>query len=74
MEAYKLSGLLEKLKAKGLDVAEDGAKVIVEATLEWVQESAVASANKYDDLAVVLVSALKESILKEIDKIDGKEG
>lgn len=74
MEAYKLSALLEKLKGKGLDVAEDGAKVIAESVLEWVQESALASANKYDDLAVVLVGALKDSIMKEIDKIDGKEG
>lgn len=71
---YDLKVLMEKLKARGLDIAEDMAKVVVEETLVWVDESAAASENKVDDLARIGIPALKELALKLADKIDGKEG
>lgn len=73
-KAYDLKVLAEKLKAKGLDVAEEAAKIIVEETLTFIVESAVKSENKYDDLLVAIVPVIKPHILSAVDKIDGVEG
>lgn len=72
--AYELKVLAEKLKAKGLDVAEDAAKILVEETLNWVSEEALKSENKVDDLLVVIIPVLKPHILSAVDKIDGVKG
>lgn len=74
MEAYSLKALVEKLKVHGLDVAEDGAKLVVEAVFDWVSESAVLSPNKVDDFAVVILPAIKPFVLSQLDKMDGKVG
>lgn len=73
-KAYDAKDLALKLQAKGLDVAEDAAKVVLEAVVEWINESAVKSEGKIDDLLVPLMAALKPIADKEIDKIDKKEG
>lgn len=73
-KAYDLKVLAEKLKAKGLDVAEEAAKIIVEETLTFIVESAIKSENKYDDLLVAIVPVIKPHILSAVDKIDGVEG
>lgn len=70
--AYDIKLLGEKLKAKGLDVAEEAAGVIVESVIDWLAESAQASANPYDDVALVVLPKVKEYALKQIDKIDGQ--
>lgn len=72
--AYEVKALAEKLKAKGLDVAEEAAKVVVEETLTWIAEEAVKSENKMDDLLVAIVPVVKPHVLKAVDKIDGQEG
>lgn len=70
-KAYDLKALVEKLKAKGLDVAEDAAKVIVEESFAWVEESAKLSATPYDDLLIAVIPVMKKEVLKAVDKIDG---
>jgi hypothetical protein len=72
--AYELKVLAEKLKAKGLDVAEDAAKILVEETLDWVSEEASKSENKVDDLVVAILPIVKPHILNAVDKIDGVKG
>jgi hypothetical protein len=72
--AYELKVLAEKLKAKGLDVAEDAAKILVEETLDWVVEEAGKSENKVDDLVVAILPIVKPHILNAVDKIDGVKG
>jgi hypothetical protein len=72
--AYELKVLAEKLKAKGLDVAEDAAKILVEETLNWVSEEALKSENKVDDLVVAILPIVKPHILNAVDKIDGVKG
>lgn len=72
--AYELKVLAEKLKAKGLDVAEDAAKILVEETLDWVSEEAGKSENKVDDLVVAILPIVKPHILNAVDKIDGVKG
>jgi hypothetical protein len=72
--AYEVKALAEKLKSKGLEVAEDAAKVVVEETLQWVAEEAVKSEIKIDDLLVAIIPVVKPHILAAVDKIDQKEG
>jgi hypothetical protein len=68
------SSLIEALKAKGLDVAEDLAKMVVIETLAFVEREVVESENKYDDLLLAVLPTVKDLLLKQIDKIDGEVG
>ena len=73
-KAYDGQALVEKLKARGLDVAEDVATEVLGAVFEFFEESAVLSENKYDDLVLAILPMLKNEALKAIDKIDGEVG
>ena len=66
--------LVAKLKDQGLDLAEDAAELVVDATLDWLVEEALKSENKYDDLLIAIVPVIKPLLKTYIDKIDGKEG
>ena len=71
MEEKSLS---ELLKEKGLDVAEDAAKLVVEAVFEFAEEAVLKTENKYDDVLVALLPVAKPLVLELVDKIDGKVG
>jgi len=73
-KAYDPKLLVEKLKAVGLDVAEDAAVRVVEAVFDWATESAKLSENKIDDVIAALLPTLKPAIFEAIDKIDGEVG
>lgn len=73
-KAYELKALVEKLKARGLDVAEEAAKIMLEETCNWLQESAALSENKIDDIAALGIPQLKLIVLPLVDKIDGQQG
>lgn len=72
-KAYDLGALVDILKDQGLDLAEDAAKIVVDAVLEWVAQSAAKSENKYDDLLIAVLPILKTEALKLVDHIDGKD-
>lgn len=71
-KAYSLAKLIEELKSKGLVVAEDMAEVLVLSVFDWVEKSAIASENKYDDLLLAAMPLIKTQIMAKIDMIDGK--
>lgn len=71
-KAYDVKDLAAKLKGRGLDVAEEAAKVIIEETFGWVEESAKLSATPYDDMGLIVLPKIKELALAAADKIDGK--
>jgi hypothetical protein len=73
-KAFDVKVLAEKLKARGLDVAEEAAKVVIEEVLDWCQASVLVTENKFDDLVAPFIPQLKEAALKAADKIDGQEG
>ena len=73
-KAYDVKDLVEKLKDAGLEVAEEAAKAVVESVLDWVQESAALSPNKWDDLIAGFIPAAKPAIMEALDKIDGEVG
>lgn len=72
-KAYDVKVLVEKLKARGLDIAEDAAIIMIEETAAWVSESAVLSENKIDDLAALGMPQLVKLAKGLADKIDGKD-
>jgi hypothetical protein len=73
-KAFDIKKLAEKLKARGLDLAEEAAKIVVEETLNWVEEGVSLSENKFDDLVKPFIPELKKAALELADKIDGQEG
>jgi hypothetical protein len=72
MELHKV--IFEKLKARGLNIAEEAVAELTKAVFEGIQEYVVASPNKYDDLALAVIPAVQAIILKEVDKIDNVVG
>lgn len=73
-KAYDLKALANQLKGRGLDVAEEGAKLVVEELCKWVEESAKISPTPYDDMAMVILPKIKSLALEQVDKIDGQVG
>lgn len=73
-KAYDIKELGAKLKANGLDIAEEAAEVIVKSVFEWVEESAIVSPFPYDDFLTIVLPKLKELSLKQVDKIDNEVG
>lgn len=72
MKAYDLKVLTEKLKSRGLDLAEDSAKIVAEELFAWIKESAGVSETPYDDMALLILPQLEKIAFESIDKIDGK--
>jgi hypothetical protein len=73
--AYEAKKLVAKLKAKGLDIAEDAAQLVVDSVCEFLVEGAQESESKLDDLVVPpAIAVLKPLADAQIDKIDGHEG
>jgi len=73
-KAWELKALVEELKGKGLDIAEDAAKHVVVAVLDWAEKSIELTENKIDDMGLGFLPKLKEAALAAADKIDGVEG
>jgi hypothetical protein len=73
-KAYDVKDLAARLKGRGLDLAEEAAKIVIEETLVWIEESAKLSATPYDDMGLIVLPQLKKLALDAADKIDGQEG
>ena len=71
---FDLKDLVMRLKGKGMDLAEESAKLVVVETMAWVKDSVVLSENKYDDFAIAILPHVEALVLKEVDKIDGQQG
>lgn len=65
--------ILDILKSKGLDVAEDALAEVVEGLFEGVEAIIKKSSNTYDDMALVVLPKLKELALSALDKLDGED-
>ena len=72
--AYDLKVLAEKLRGRGLDIAEEAAGIVYVELKAWLKESALLSENKIDDVVVAFLDQLDPIVLPQIDKIDGKVG
>lgn len=73
-QAYDLAALVLQLKGRGLDLAEESVKLVIEELFAWLEQSASMSATPYDDLLLVIYPQLKQLALAAADKIDGAVG
>jgi hypothetical protein len=73
-KAYDIKALVAKFKGRGLDLTEEAAKMVLEESCDWLEESAALSVNKFDDMAALGIPQVKKLMLPLIDKIDGQEG
>lgn len=71
---YNPKELVLKLKARGLDIAEESAKVLAEEVFSFLDESARLSPTPYDDMLLIILPMIKEKAMEAIDKIDGTIG
>lgn len=69
-----LKMVLDKLKAEGLDIAEESAGKVVKAVFAGVRDYVTQSENKFDDLALAVLPPVEALVMREIDKIDGQPG
>lgn len=73
-KAYDIKVLGEKLKARGLDLAEESVKILLQETSAWVVESAAISPNPIDNVAALVLPEVLKVVLEQVDKIDGQVG
>lgn len=73
-KAYDVKVLLERLKAKGLDLAEKGLVDTLDTVNEWVGESAKLSATPLDDMAHGVGQPFVAFVKTKIDLLDGQAG
>lgn len=71
---FDVQNLMARAKAKGLDLAEDAAKMLVGETLDWTQESCLLHENPMVKGLSAVVGVLKQPAMEQLDKIDGKVG
>lgn len=72
--AYDVKALVEKLKGRGLNIAEDAAKGAASDVLGWFADEVKKSPTPFDDIVLIVVDQLKIALEKELDKIDGQVG
>lgn len=73
-QAYQVSALVEKLKARGLELGEEAAKGVIGDVCTWLEDSVRLSATPFDDVALAVLPHLKKFGLDQADKIDGQVG
>jgi hypothetical protein len=69
--AYDIKGLVEELKLQGLELAEEGAKVVINGVFNWLEKSADMSTNPYDDVAKVIYPKVRAYALQKAEEING---
>jgi len=67
------SEMLDILKSKGLDVAEDALAQVVEGCFDMAEVLIKKSENKFDDMALVVLPKLKQVVLDLVDKLDKED-
>lgn len=71
-KAWDVKDLVARLKARGLDVAEEMAVVVVEEAMAWTHDSVVLSDTKMDDLALPFLPSIEKALKGLADKVNGK--
>lgn len=69
-KAYDFKVLVEKFKSQGLEIAEESAKLIINETIDWLEESADLSTTPYDDMAKILYPNLRSLALEKAEDIN----
>ena len=67
---FEIPALLEKMKAGGLELLEEEAKVVVKAVLDWTQDSVILTENKWDDFFLAIRPLVEPAIMPIVDQIN----
>ena len=67
---FDVKDLGEKLKAAGLELAEENVKVLLPIFLDWIEDSVKMTENKFDDFFVVIRPQLEATLNPLIEKIN----
>jgi len=67
---FDVKDLLEKLKAAGLELAEENVKVLLPIFLDWVEDSVKMTQNKLDDFFVMARPQIEAALNPLIEKIN----
>ena len=65
-QAYDVKVLVASLKARGIDIAEDAARALVEEVFAWTKASAKISTNQMDDMLVGLLTPVETDVYAKI--------
>lgn len=71
-KAYDLKVLSQRLKDRGLDLAEDALVIVTEELSDWTVDSAVLSKTPWDDIAATVMPQMKGFVMQQVDQVDGK--
>lgn len=71
---FDIQDLKDRLKAKGLDAAEEVLKVVANEAIDWVAESCALHENAFIKIGGTIAAAAKPAVMKELDKVDGQVG
>jgi len=71
---FDVKALIDKLKLRGLDLAEDATKGVVSDVYDWAKVEAVKVAGPFAGVIALVLEELKKALDVEVDKIDGKVG
>lgn len=73
--AYEIKTLADKLKTKGLDLAEEALNIVLDTATEWALEEAEKGEHGLVDVLVkVSVPQVAPFVKPQIDKLDGEVG
>ena len=67
---FELPALVEELKKEGLEVAEESAKIVAKAVLNWIEASVKMTPNPYDDFFVMARPQIESVMAPAIEKIN----
>lgn len=71
---FEFKALVDKLKEKGIDQAEEVAKLLADCVIDWTVESCALHENAIVKVLGAVATAAKPAIMVELDKIDKKVG
>lgn len=72
-KAFDLELLKNELKAQGLEIGEESAKIAVKAVFNWIEMSVKLSENKFDDFFLLARPQIEAVILPAIEQINPKD-
>ena len=74
VKPFDAQDLVNRLKSKGIDVAEELLKVLAGEVLDWASESCAMHDNAFVKFGAPALMAVKPIVIQEIDKLDGQVG
>lgn len=72
-KAFDIKVLADKLKKRGLDIAEEALMIVIDESVDWAVESAAKSENAVVKVVAPILVVAKPHLKEIADKIDGED-